>query len=346
MKQFRCQCGSVVFFHSEVCLNCGAQLAFDPETMDMVTLNPHGEQLVTAGGKTVQRCDNSIRYGVCNWLAEDLQPGSLCFACRFNRTVPNQSIAGNQQRWHRLEEGKKRLFYTLMQLALPLENGWDYPDSGLLLDFIEDERSDALYAETFVHTGYLGGVITINTLEADDAERELQRLQMNESYRTVLGHLRHESGHYYWQRVDADADLRVGFTEVFGDEAEDYSAALARYYADGPVAKWWEHYISAYASAHPTEDWAESWGHYLHIYDALDTAAAHQLIAQGPETMSIDTRISCWRELSVKLNELNRSVGRRDAYPFVLNKEVERKLTFVDTVIRRLQTARPRTANR
>jgi hypothetical protein len=344
MKQFYCQCGQPVFFDSEQCLSCGSRLGFDPLSMTMLALHQAGEWWLAPYGNAFRFCDNATKFQVCNWVVPDTDPHPLCSGCRFNRTVPNQSLPDNQQRWLRLEEGKKRLLYTLMQLGLPLENGWDAPDTGLLFDFIEDGRSQVAYPETFVHTGYLGGVITLNTLEADDAAREAQRLQLKESYRTVLGHLRHESGHYYWQRLNADEGLRAEFAAVFGDDSQDYQGSLDRYYANGPEAGWQQRFISAYASAHPAEDWAESWGHYLHIYDALETAAAHGLRSVWPDQMDITERISVWRALSVTLNELNRSVGRRDAYPFVLNAEVEKKLAFVDRVIGLLRTPGPGTA--
>lgn len=344
MKKFYCQCGQPVFFDSEQCLACGARLGFDPLSMTVLALQQAGDWWLAPLGNAFRFCDNATSYQVCNWVVPDTDPHPLCQGCRFNRTVPNQELPGNQQRWRRLEEGKKRLLYTLKQLQLPLENGWDAPDTGLLLDFVEDERSQVAYPETFVQTGYLGGVITINSLEADDTAREAQRRQMNESYRTVLGHLRHESGHYYWQRVNPDENLRQEFTAVFGDETQNYQSALDRYYANGPEAGWQNRFISPYASAHPAEDWAESWGHYLHIYDALETAAAHGLRSVWPDQMDIRERISVWRELSVALNELNRSLGRGDAYPFVLNQEVEKKLLFVDRVIRQLQTLPQATA--
>ena len=120
------------------------------------------------------------------------------------------------------------------------------------------------------------------------------------------------------------------FRDLFGDESADYQMALDGYYENGPAANWRQQYISAYASAHPAEDWAESWGHYLHIHDALETAAAHGLTERWPENMDITERISTWRDLSITLNELNRSVGKRDAYPFLLNEAVAAKLGFVE----------------
>ena len=344
MKQFYCQCGQPVFFDSELCLSCQSRLGFDPISMTMLALHRAGDWWLAPYGNAFRFCDNAERFQVCNWVIPDTDPHPLCQSCRFNRTVPNQSLPDNRERWLYLEEAKRRLLFTLMQLQLPLENGWEAPDTGLLMDFIEDQRSQVAYPETFVHTGYLGGVITINALEADDAAREAQRLQMNEAYRTVLGHMRHESGHYYWQRLDPDETLRTEFTTVFGDESQNYQQALDRYYANGPKPGWRDHHISAYASAHPAEDWAESWGHYLHIYDTLETAAAHGLRMVWPDQMDITERITAWRKLSVTLNELNRSLGRRDAYPFVLNDEVANKLVFVDRVIRQLKTLAPGTA--
>ena len=180
-------------------------------------------------------------------------------------------------------------------------------------------------------------MITINTLEADNVARAAVREEMNESYRTVLGHLRHESGHFYWAQLAPDRNLREEFTALFGDESQDYAAALRRHYRNGPPEGWRQQYISAYAAAHPSEDWAESWGHYLHIHDALETANAHGLVDEPVEHMPMSRRIVRWRDLSLTLNELNRSVGLGDAYPFVINDTVAHKLGFVDRVIQRLQ---------
>jgi hypothetical protein len=338
MKRFRCDCGSPVFFDNDHCLSCGARLGFDPAVRELRPLAVAGGGAYTdRNGRVFRFCANGEEHGVCNWLRPADQAHPLCFACQFNRTVPNQSLPDNGCRWRVLEEGKKRLFFTLMQLGLPLVSGWENPERGLFFDFIEDGRSRELFAETFASTGYLGGVITINTLEADDVARAVTRSQMNESYRTVLGHLRHESGHYYWSLLDPDAALRGEFTARFGDESRDYAGALQGHYNNGPPSGWEQHYISSYASAHPSEDWAECWGHYLHIYDALETAAAQGLSGRSPDTMTMAQRVDAWRGLSTTLNELNRSVGLGDAYPFVINNAVASKLAFVDQVIRRLR---------
>lgn len=338
MKRFQCDCGTQVFFENHHCVTCHARLGFDPENMEMIALTPADDgRYENSAGQSFRLCDNGVSYDVCNWLRPIGDSHSLCIACQFNRTIPNQSLPDNAQRWRRLEEGKKRLFFTLMRLGMPLTNGWQDPDRGLLLDFIDDARTQPVYAETFVSTGYLGGVITINTMEADDVARATVRAELSQRYRTVLGHLRHESGHYYWARLDPDDDTRADFARQFGDEARDYGQALEQYYQNGPATDWREHFISPYASCHPTEDWAESWGHYLHIYDAMETAAAQQIIDKWPAEMAITKRIHIWRGLSITLNELNRSVGRGDAYPFIINDSVAEKLEFVDRIIARLR---------
>jgi hypothetical protein len=329
MKRFKCPCGGQVFFDNHQCLSCGTSLGFDPGSMTMMPAD---------GSNGFHRCENGVQHDVCNWLRPAYSEHPLCFGCQFNRTIPNLSLDGNEARWAVLEEAKKRLFFTLIRLGVPLTNGWQDPERGLLLDFLEDSRSKpGVYPESFVSTGYLGGVITINALEADDAARAAVRAELRESYRTVLGHMRHESGHYYWARLDPDDALRAEFVSVFGDESRDYSGALELHYENGPPDGWREFYISAYASAHPSEDWAETWGHYLHIYDALETAAAQGLIPTDPADMTIGERISTWQRLSIALNEINRSIGRGDAYPFVINSMVASKLAFVDRVISQLR---------
>jgi hypothetical protein len=56
--------------------------------------------------------------------------------------------------------------------------------------------------------------------------------------------------------------------------------------------------------------------------------------------MDMPERIATWSGISTTLNELNRSMGLGDAYPFSINRVVAEKLAFVDTIIRRLQTLR------
>ncbi|MDJ0652566.1 MAG: putative zinc-binding metallopeptidase [Xanthomonadales bacterium] len=334
MRVFHCQCGHPVYFSNHRCINCGADLGFDPATLTMRARLP-GQQTA----EPFIPCKNGGDHGVCNWLCQEGE--ALCWGCQFNRQIPDLSNPLNLQRWDRFERAKKRLLYTLLSLGLPINNGHADQQNGLLFDLLEDSRSDAVrYPESFVATGFAGGVITINTLETDDASREAMKVEMKEGYRTVLGHLRHESGHYYFSMLgDYVAELR----DQFGDFESDYATALDRHYQQGPPDGWETRYISAYASAHPSEDWAETWGHYLQIHDVLETAADHGL----PEAPG-DFRgaIGHWRKLSITLNELNRSMGLADAYPFVVTPAIEEKLACVDAMVNRLRTSPPSTAAR
>lgn len=346
MKSFRCRCGQSVYFESRSCVSCGAVLGFHVPSLDMVSLAELGGGLLADGtGQRYRFCRNGTDYDVCNWLTSVTEEPTLCFGCAFNRTIPNLSESRSVSRWAKFEASKKRLLYTLLWLGLPIRNGFDDPRSGLLLDLVEDSRSDSLrFPESFVHTGFLGGVITINALEADDSAREAIKAEMGESYRTVLGHLRHESGHYFWSVLEPRQQELARFNELFGDIDSDYAGALDAYYADGAASDWFANHISAYASAHPVEDWAECWGHYLHMIDALETAAAHGVSDYHPDGLDIRRAIATWRTFSVVLNELNRSVGIGDAYPFVVSAAVEEKLVYVDAVVNLLRTRREVTA--
>jgi hypothetical protein len=338
MNRFYCRCGQPIFFDSTGCVSCGSSLGFDKESLQLlaVDIEPDGT-LLAADGRRYKSCRNGTEFNACNWLIPIPSGEAYCWACQFNRTIPDQGRPRNNQRLQRFETAKKRLFYTLLRLGLPLTSGFRDPEDGLLFDFIEDQRSDPQRSpEAFVQTGYHGGVITINTLEADDDARESLRVLLKELYRTLLGHLRHESGHYYWSILDPDATVLGEFREAFGDPEPDYGEALAAYYANGAAFGWQDHFISAYASAHPVEDWAETWAHYLLIYDALETAAAHGVVSTWPDDLGIDERVAEWRPLSVALNELNRSSGLGDAYPFVLNDRVAGKLRFVHEIVRQL----------
>ena len=328
MKRFYCLCGAQLFFENQHCLKCGRDVGFDPELVTMVPVD----------GLDVVYCGNWHDHGVCNWVRPRQGSHHLCVACQFNRTIPDLSLPNNLQYWKALEQAKRRLFFTLQMLGLPLQNGWCDPNGGLLFDFLDDERSSPEhYAGTFVTSGFGNGVITLNVLEADDAARAAMQSEMLEPYRTLLGHFRHESGHYYWSLISHDASNRFAFTELFGDPNQDYASSLERYYAKGPPSDWHDSYISAYATAHPLEDWAETWGHYLHMRDALETAHAHQLLEKDGATMNMSERIAAWQQVSVILNEMNRSVGGSDAYPFTISAGVARKLELVDGAMDYLQ---------
>ena len=265
MKSFACDaCRNEVYFENTVCLQCGRAVGFDPQAMAMVTLSPGANGTFTRVGRdarALKYCQNASR-DVCNWLVRSADRIGLCVACELNRTIPNLVEPGSLEAWRQLELAKKRLVYSLLRFGLPL-NTVGGSGRRLLFDFMRKAT-----------TGHKDGVVTINITEADPVERERQRLHLDEPYRTLLGHLRHECGHFYWLVLVDDGHHIEEFRSVFGDERSDYAQALERHYREGPADNWQSSYVSAYASAHPWEDWAETWAQYLHIVDTVDTAAA------------------------------------------------------------------------
>lgn len=358
MRNFRCTCGSEIYFENTRCLNCGRALGFLPARMQLSALEPlaDGRYRALADGALHRQCNNYREAQVCNWMVEDSDQQYFCPACRLNHVIPNLSDPHNRVLWMRIERAKRRLLYGLYTLRLPVI-GRDRDPAGLAFEFLEDpvasiEFTDDAGAQR-VLTGHRAGTITINIAEADPSARESMRERMGEQYRTLLGHFRHEIAHWYWDRLVRASRWQDPFRELFGDERDDYAAALQRYYTEGPRADWQEHGVSAYASSHPWEDWAETWAHYLHIVDTLETAHDHGFILHGravrpPEAAlgnvqraagpggipaSFDDLLADWTQLALALNALNRSMGQRDAYPFTLGPRAMDKLRFVHAVI-------------
>lgn len=329
MKLFHCRCGNQVFFDNTVCQQCSRDLGFAPELLDMLALDASADgRLTNSDGKAYHRCANFHRYSNCNWLLEGEASQDLCFSCGMNQVIPQLDRPGNLKLWTRIEQAKRRLLYSLLSLHLPLSG-----EHALRFRFLEDHRRNPDVYEQFVTTGHLNSVITINVAEADDASRHQVREQMHELYRTVLGHLRHESAHYYFKVLTEGPGLLDDCRNLFGDERSDYQAALSRYYEQGPQANWSASFISAYASSHPAEDFAETFAHFLHISDALESARAGGLLAKPIEDGTSEW-IDTWIRLSVSLNEVNRSLGMDDAYPFFLSAPVKQKLMFIDRLVR------------
>jgi hypothetical protein len=308
----------LVFFENSACLRCGAALGFDAASLS----------LVLAGD--AKRCANAS-VAECNWLVPDRQP--RCRSCRLTRTRPNDSDPAGLVGFARAEAAKRRLVFQLLDLGLPV--GDDEP----AFDLVSSGPAGVI-------TGHRQGLITLNLDESDDAHRERVRSELGEPYRTVLGHFRHEIGHYYWEHLVPGTGSLTEWRELFGDEGSDYESALQRHYATGPPPAWEERHVSAYAAAHPWEDWAESFAHYLHIRDTLQTAGAFGLIVTGPEAAVLDPTymaspaagseglslveiVDQWLPLTYALNAINRSMGNEDLYPFVLAPTVIDKLAFV-----------------
>ena len=349
MKIFHCDhCQQLVFFENVRCLECGHALAYVPQLEDVVALQPAGDNRWRSARRSDEEsyrlCANYDRENVCNWAVAADDPEPLCRSCRLTRVIPDLGQLGNREAWYRLEVAKRRLVYSLLRLGLPVENKTVDPVLGLAFELLAE--SDAPGARP-VLTGHSAGVITINVAEADDAEREQRRKQLHEPYRTLLGHFRHEVGHYYWQRLLADDDRLDAFRVLFGDERADYAQALQRHYDQGAHPDWHATFISGYASAHPWEDWAETWAHYLHMADTLETAAACGLSlrprradepalktsGQDRPLGSFEQKIEAWFPLTYVLNSLNRGLGLPDGYAFLLTPPVIDKLRFVHETI-------------
>ena len=360
MKIFQCQaCDQPVSFESTSCESCERRLGYVCDLHEMSALEPSGDGLWHAyaqPGRKYRFCANAA-HDACNWLVPDDALDAYCIACRHNRVVPDLSVERNVVRWRQIEAAKHRLFYTLLRLGLPLASREDFSD-GLAFDFLVDPAENQL-AGPPVLTGHDNGLVTLNIAEADDAERERRRVLFGEFYRTLLGHFRHEIGHYFWNvLVRCDASLPA-FRAIFGDESVDYGTALQRHYASGPPPHWEESYVSAYATAHAWEDFAETFAHYLHIVDTLETASAFEIRvrpklrtpAAGDGLVVIDfdpyragdfgRLIEAWPLLTYAVNSLNRSMGQPALYPFKLTPAVIAKLAFVHE---RIYAARGRDA--
>jgi hypothetical protein len=344
MKLFQCQgCGQPLYFENTRCESCSRALGYLPASETMTALEPRDgawHALAEPHGR-YRYCANA-EHRVCNWLVDDGRE-SFCAACRYNRTIPDLTQPNNLAHWRKIEVAKHRLFYSLLRLRLPLRARSDDAD-GLAFDFLSDDASP-----TPVMTGHAGGLITINLAEADDAERERRRGQMGEPYRTLLGHFRHEIAHYYWDQLVDHTERLATFREVFGDERPDYGEALNRHYNYGPPPDWPERFVTAYASAHPWEDFAETWAHYFHMVDTLEAAGAFGLrmtpnltdgtdlatrIEFDPYAAPLNRLVESWVPLTFAVNSINRSMGLQDLYPFVLTPAVILKVNFVHECIR------------
>ncbi|SFH36691.1 putative zinc-binding metallopeptidase [Pseudomonas sp. NFACC45] len=350
-KIWPCRCGQSLFFRNSQCLACLAALGYQPEQSRLSSLQPAeqpGTWTLDADPQAglFRRCANLDTPAACNWLLPANGHDTLCIACSLNRTIPDLSIPENPERWCKVETAKRRLVAQLITLGLPVIPKNVSESEGLAFDFIGVDLDG-----TPPTTGHASGLVTLDIKEADDAHREHVRQQMREPYRTLLGHFRHEVGHYYWDRLIANSHWLDAFREQFGDERASYTEALERHYQQGAPLDWQTHYVSAYATMHPWEDWAETWAHYLHMMDAVDTALGFGMSAGDmdfdyqpfpPETLfdpehtggvAFLSFVNAWIELAGMLNELSRSMGQPDFYPFVVPAAVITKLHFIHLVI-------------
>jgi hypothetical protein len=305
-------------------------LGFVPAVLDMVAFAATTEPNIETPHGPQRQCANYAHEGVCNWMVPADSGDDLCQACRLNNVIPNLTEPENHRLWQDVEQAKRRLIYSLDRLRLPVIAKSDDPVRGLSFDI------KASSGDERVLTGHADGLITLNLSEADAAEREKMRLAMKERYRTLLGHFRHEVGHYYWDRLVADRDQHEDFRALFGDERADYTEALKRHYSAAPDPGYADSFISGYAAAHPWEDFAETFAHYLHSIDTLETAEQYGFASAslGDDTaLEFETLMTEWYRLTVALNALNRSMGLPDAYPFAISPTVKQKLRFVHDLI-------------
>ncbi|MFT3999489.1 MAG: putative zinc-binding metallopeptidase [Rhizobium sp.] len=348
MRLFTCDhCGQPVHFDNRQCVRCGHQLGFVPDRMAIHALDADGDanwHLVSEPARHVRFCANA-ELDICNWLIDADDPQPYCVACRHNRLVPNTATQEGIDRWRRIGQAQRHLFYSLLRWNLPHPDRAEDPEGGLVFDFLEDEVQGNTVVPAM--TGHEEGLIAIRAAEADDATREQARTSMNEPYRTLLGHFRHETGHFIWNKLVRDRGEFDAFRAVFGDERADYGAALQAHYDNGPPPNWQESFISAYASSHPWEDFAECFAHYLHIVDTLETARSfglaidpqryHEMAAEvdfNPyKAESAEQLVSAWIPLSVAINSIQRSMGQPDSYPFILSPPVVAKLDYIRELI-------------
>jgi hypothetical protein len=354
MKIFSCDaCGQALYFHNVVCTNCGRQLGFVPGLLDLVAFEPGAggnwrPVRGAAGHREFRPCANYSGYNVCNWMVDTADSNPLCRSCRLNRTIPDLSLPRNIELWRRLQVEKNRLVYSLLRLGLEVAGKQEAPAHGLAFDFLGSQKP-SFREDSGVLTGHAQGVITLDIAEADPVVRERARQDMAEPYRTILGHFRHESGHYFWDRLVRDSHWLEPFREHFGDERAAYDTALQHHYNAGPPADWPQNFVSSYASSHPWEDWAETWAHYLHMVDTLETAwqlglrldpqvdSGNELTTEADldpyRSTNSQTLVEHWFPLTIALNSLNQSMGQPDAYPFVLSARIVDKLGLIHDII-------------
>jgi hypothetical protein len=340
MRPFFCSvCGQLLFFDNSTCLGCGSDLGYLPDAQELVALRATADGLERADGTPgfSRHCTNQV-IARCNWLVPCDDPAALCASCRLTSVRPNDNETDSVAAFANAEAAKRRLVHQLLSLGLPVIGRSVDPVNGVAFELLSSR------ARTVI-TGHDSGVITLDLSESDDVHREFVRQQLGEPYRTVLGHLRHEIGHYYWQLLVVDSGQLEAFRSVFGEEQRSYDASREQHYANGAGTDWSGTHVSEYATMHPWEDWAETFAHYLHIDAGLATATGIGLDVHDParsagiaawsatEHVTIGPMVQRWLGLTIALNAMARSIGQPDLYPFVLSPNVVEKLDFVHRAI-------------
>ena len=334
----RCpRCGMVAFLEAQECVRCGSSIGFHHPSMSFVSADPEG---IDTDGTRWVRCANwSWR---CNWLVSVDDESQRCFACRLIRRRPEADDTIALEKLAETAVDMRRLLVQLLGLGLPVVPYYEQ-EGGLAFDLLSSRSGSP------VVIGHADGVISIDLAESLDAHREAIRVRLGEPYRTMLGHFRHEVGHYYQQVLAGSDPVLTECRALFGDERASYTEALDRHYVFGAPEDWSDSFISEYATMHPWEDFAESFAHYLHITGTLETAAwagvvldservagvnEHDVVPVADYShLGLDRALDDWHWLSMMFNRVNRSMGQGDLYPFTLTPPVVTKLEFVHRLV-------------
>jgi hypothetical protein len=359
MQTYRCKCGNRLYFDNSICLTCQRDVGWCEGCGRITALEPVAVNGATTGefrcgyedcGKTIRKCHNYLVENVCNrcFVADGSPPpagvstdeaaaNKLCNACLLTETIPDLNVTGNREKWAGLEAAKRRLLYTLDRLGLPYANA----NPKLTFDFKADvvppnNEWRKVGAKEIVYTGHADGKITINIREADDAAREALRVQFHEEHRTLIGHFHHEVGHYFWQLL-VQNKRETECIRVFGDHnTPAYADAMSAYYQNGPQQSWPATFISAYASSHPWEDFAETFALYLDMVSVLDTAShLFRSVRANFRSRSVTSLVERYQEVGILVNEFNRTVGLIDLVPEIIVAPVVEKLAFIHTLLKR-----------
>ena len=197
-------------------------------------------------------------------------------------------------------------------------------------------------------TGHNNGLITLALKEADDAVREQVREAMGEPYRTLLGHFRHESGHYFWDRLVApdpeslDVVSRPVRRRARGlcGGAERALCAKARRptgrrISSAPMPAPIPGRISPKAGriiCTSSTRWRRRRAFDLSVVTRRKTT---RINFDPHNAASMQQLIDAWLPITFTVNGLNRSMGQPDLYPFILSPRTIAKLAFVHALTHR-----------
>lgn len=354
MRAFACPvCNNFTAFEAAECRTCGAHVGLHLPSKEMLAVDG---DVAFVGGEHWVRCTQSGNLA-CNWLVpeeeHDAYQRGRCLADSLIRHEPAPDDTIAREKLVPAAGALRRLVFQLHDIGLPIEPFWR-TEGGLAFDLLSSYTTGEK-----VTIGHADGVITIDLVETLDAYREQLRVRLGEPYRTMLGHFRHEVGHYYQNvLVETGPGAQTYLDrcrELFGDERAGYAEAIQRHYKFGAPDTWRESFISEYATMHPWEDFAECFAHYLHIADTIDTSREAGMVLHADRVRfsaprdaaplesyadaPIERLLYDWRWISLFFNRVNTAMGKDPLYPFEIPPPVVAKLGFVHRVIRQAARA-------